>query len=339
MSSVDETKEGIEGTEVASTLEFNAAMADFEERRKGYYAQRAEEAKALTEQVFEIISALGDDAEVSVKYEGGGDSGDFYWDGGADGEGNSSTIEQEDDRETVMRCAMSLVNLYHGGWEINEGGGGTVTFRARSIDIDHYLYIQETEYDSKTIHNPKYEIEGENEVSQIDAVSELDDDGTLGFTVVRAIETPLNVIYEQEMARRVDFNEGMLAGLQSFLQQRNTFFVFQCYTPYFNDGDPCVNTISICQFGPGEGVVGWNDIRGEDEEDEENAEGGERTKAAAVEMTEGDRAVAMALCTWVSDEFSWLSQRLNAHTTNVTLFVRVQDGELVHESSYYDCGY
>ena len=341
MSSVDETKEETEGTEVATA--FNAAQADFEARLKGYYAQRAEEAKELTHQVFEIISALGDDAEVSVSYEGGGDSGDFYWDGGADGEGNSNTIVQEDDRETVMRCAICLVSLYHGGWENNEGGGGKVIFRVRSIDIDHHYYVQETEYESKTIHNPKYETE--DGVSQIDAVNELDDDGTLGFTVVPAIEIPLNVIYDQEMLRREIFNKAMFTGLQSFLQQLNTFFVFRCYTPGFNDGMPCENTVSICRFGPGDGVVGWNDFRDDFrddllEEDEENTEGGERTKVVELEWTEADDRIADALLSWVRDEFSWLSRRLKvSDSTNVTLFARVQDGELVHESSYYDCGY
>jgi hypothetical protein len=328
MSNVDETGEA--GTEVA--IELSDAMTAFEKQMKDYYAKREVETTRLTQRVFEIISALEDGTEISVSYEGGGDSGDFYWDGGADSEGNSNAIEQESDRDTVMRCAMSLVNLYHAGWENNEGGGGTVTFRARGIDINHHFYIQETEYESKTIPNPKYE--GEAEVTQIVDARAYGEDGTVEFDAAPVAEVRLDLVYVQEMLRREAFNKTMFEGLQRFLQRRNTFFVFQCYTPGFNDGDPCENTISICQFGPGGRVSRWNNFS--DDEDEENTEGG----GEMTEADEADEAADKTLCTWVSDEFPWLSRLLKVgYTTNVTLFVRVQDGKLVYESSYYDCGY
>jgi hypothetical protein len=96
--------------------------------------------------IFEVLSEFGhtdDQFNLSVRYDGGGDSG-YLEDLFDDRSAVPDTIEQW--------CYNQLENL-HGGWEINEGSSGDFEFSKegdfKQITLTHYW--NENKYESKTL--------------------------------------------------------------------------------------------------------------------------------------------------------------------------------------------
>lgn len=126
------------------------------------------------------ILAAGDLAYVSVRYEGGGDCGQFDFDafktnkkGSRERTGKAAEkaltqpvkalgftqsfdpetetwTETVTERETPMwewfiDAAHFAVCIWHSGWENNEGGFGTVRFTPEGIKVDHSENVMTTE--------------------------------------------------------------------------------------------------------------------------------------------------------------------------------------------------
>lgn len=126
------------------------------------------------------ILAAGDLRFVTVTYDGGGDSGQFYFGsfksnkkGSKECKGkaaekkltqkvNSVGFEQHLDSATqkwvettttregemwewFVDAAHFAISIYHAGWENNEGGFGTVRFTAEGIKVLHSEHFMTTE--------------------------------------------------------------------------------------------------------------------------------------------------------------------------------------------------
>lgn len=292
-----------------------------------YYHRVDAQRISLTAQCFEFLAQRPEEsAPIVVRYTGGGDSGDFYFD-----DDTGDDISGTKDGDSLISCAVSLVSHYYGGWENNEGGDGTVTFTRDSIQLNHYYNVIEQEYHCKTVWAPGKEREVEE---------------TTPDPVVQVVFPELSVAQkiQEEKDRQTLFRINMLDTLKRFLKKFDTFLAFQCYTPSFNDGMPCENTVTFCQFGVGNNVAGWNNTTDDDgwEEEESGEEGEEKPKKGiTVEMSESDKDDARALLLWFADEFEYLTNLLGIGArTDITLFVRVDslnEFELAH--SEYDCGY
>lgn len=300
---------------------YNSAVSD-------YYLRVDAQRISLTAQCFEFLAQRSEEsAPIVVRYTGGGDSGEFYFE-----DDTGDDISGTKDGDSLISCAASLVSHHYGGWENNEGGDGTVTFTRDSIQINHYYNVTEQEYHHKTIWAPGKELEVEE---------------TTPVPAVRAVFPEVSVaqIIQGEKDRQTLFRINMLGTLKRFLKKFDTFLALRCYTPMFNDGMPCENTISFCQFGMGGHVAGWNNITDDDgwEEEEESGEDGEEKpkEGITVEMSESDKDDARALLLWFVDEFEYLTNLLGiGMRTDITLFVRVDsldEFELAH--SEYNCGY
>jgi hypothetical protein len=318
-------------SEATEQIEFFSGMSD-------YYRKMDARRVTLIAKCFEYIAQGPEEcAPIVVCYEGGGDSGDFFFE-----EGTDTVLAKTEDGENFVSCADLLVAHYYGGWENNEGGGGTVTFTRDSIQLEHYDNVLEREYSHSTVWAPGKELEVEE---------------TTPDPAVQAVFPELSVaqIIQGEKDRQTLFRINMLGTLKRFLKKFDTFLALRCYTPMFNDGMPCENTISFCQFGMGEHVAGWNNFTDDDGwdddgwEEEESGEDGEDgedgeekpKKGITVEMSESDKDDAEALLSWFSDDFSALTDLLGiGRSTDITLFVRVDsldEFELAH--SEYNCGY
>ena len=93
----------------------------------------------------EMLKKYGD--EVEINYEGSGDSG-WLNDGVESSNGESSLDGRLED------ITYELIDLYHSGWEINEGSSGTISynFKNKTISIYHYQnYDEEIEENYMTI--------------------------------------------------------------------------------------------------------------------------------------------------------------------------------------------
>ena len=85
---------------------------------------------------------------VKVTYEGSSDSG---W---INNEVESSKSEQTPLNPRLEDITYELLDLYHAGWEINEGSTGTFTynFKNKTLSLDHYQnYDEEIEENYMTI--------------------------------------------------------------------------------------------------------------------------------------------------------------------------------------------
>jgi hypothetical protein len=298
---------------------YNSAVSD-------YYLRVDAQRISLTAQCFEFLAQRPEEsAPIVVHYTGGGDSGEFYFE-----DDTGDDISGTKDGDSLINCASSLVSHHYGGWENNEGGGGTVTFTRDSIQLNHSYNVIEQEYHHKTIWAPGKELEVEE---------------TTPVPAVRAVFPEVSVaqIIQGEKDRQTLFRINMLGTLKRFLKKFDTFLALRCYTPMFNDGMPCENTFSFCQFGMGGHVAGWNNTTDDDGwVEEESEEGGEaKPKGITVKMSESDKDDAQALLSWFSDDFEALTDLLKIRMrTNITLFVRVDSlDEFELEHSEYDCGF
>jgi hypothetical protein len=124
-----------------------------------------------------ILAALKErGVVVQVEYSGSGDSGDEFGVLVSD-EGREALkdvtvrMKQTDDQfdpvahiwvksivdvevsllSAIERLAELLIERHHRGYEINEGGGGTLTFNGESDEIDYYQYDWVESRDERTV--------------------------------------------------------------------------------------------------------------------------------------------------------------------------------------------
>jgi len=144
-----------------------------------YKARQDRRAKKFLSPLKDILAA-GNLAYVTVKYDGGGDNGQFEFDafklnkkGSREKKGKAAekalsqkvktigfsqifnpAADQWDETEAESEIEMwewfvdaahFAVSIWHSGWENNEGGFGTVRFTAEGIKVDHSEYVMTTE--------------------------------------------------------------------------------------------------------------------------------------------------------------------------------------------------
>ena len=75
---------------------------------------------------------------VELKYDGSGDSG--WIDDNVDSEKESKVSTPQ-----LENIAYEALEMFHAGWEINEGSSGSMTFNFenQTFIIDHYTNIEE----------------------------------------------------------------------------------------------------------------------------------------------------------------------------------------------------
>lgn len=138
-------------------------MHEFERRRLRLEAMDKESFSHNRELFFVALQARGV-TSVEIRYEGSGDSGGIedrtVLPDGTDLSDEIMLLVADWHQEKLVtkampliealdETAMQLVEREHGGWENNEGGGGTVTFdvEPREILVEHHdYYIQRDEY-------------------------------------------------------------------------------------------------------------------------------------------------------------------------------------------------
>lgn len=97
---------------------------------------------------------------VSIEYSGYGDSGDrfdVYGEIPKDATVTMAINEQDPTQtetlplhEAIEQLGFALTEAFHGGYEINEGGGGMITFSPHGyIDIDAYSYTEYVDEDEE----------------------------------------------------------------------------------------------------------------------------------------------------------------------------------------------
>jgi hypothetical protein len=121
-----------------SNIEKN--FSDFSNVTAGW---RGEEraVKTLTNQnvVNELIKQYG--SFCKLRYDGGGDSG---WIENEIETENGITVDPDVNLETI---SYDLLELYYGGWEINEGSTGSINynFQEQKVTMTHYQNVESTE--------------------------------------------------------------------------------------------------------------------------------------------------------------------------------------------------
>ena len=121
-----------------SNIEKN--FSDFSNVAAGW---RGEErtVKTLTNQnvVNELIKQYG--SFCKLRYDGGGDSG---WIENEIETENGITVDPDVNLETI---SYDLLELYYGGWEINEGSSGSINynFQEQKVTMTHYQNVESTE--------------------------------------------------------------------------------------------------------------------------------------------------------------------------------------------------
>ena len=121
-----------------SNIEKN--FSDFSNVTAGW---RGEEraVKTLTNQnvVNELIKQYG--SFCKLRYDGGGDSG---WIENEIETENGITVDPDVNLETI---SYDLLELYYGGWEINEGSSGSINynFQEQKVTMTHYQNVESTE--------------------------------------------------------------------------------------------------------------------------------------------------------------------------------------------------
>ena len=113
-----------------------------------------------------LFIAFGDSViDVVVEYRGSGDCGgieEVNINGVLDLAVKVNLIRQYHDHDEVVTLGVEdairsvaddLIDRRHGGFENNEGGGGEITFDVanKTVQIDHYDYIVEEQYDHETL--------------------------------------------------------------------------------------------------------------------------------------------------------------------------------------------
>ena len=113
-----------------------------------------------------LFIAFGDSVtEVEVQYHGSGDCGgieDVNVNGTLNQLAMMHLIVKHHDHDEVISVSIEnairdvcndLIDRRHGGFENNEGGGGTITFDAveKTVQIDHFDNIVEEQYDYETL--------------------------------------------------------------------------------------------------------------------------------------------------------------------------------------------
>lgn len=131
-----------------SNIEKN--FSDFSNVTAGW---RGEEraVKTLTNQnvVNELIKQYG--SFCKLKYDGGGDSG--WIENEIETENGITEIKKETDADAdgvevnLETISYDLLELYYGGWEINEGSHGSINynFHEQKVTMIHYQNIESTE--------------------------------------------------------------------------------------------------------------------------------------------------------------------------------------------------
>ena len=94
----------------------------------------------------EFLNSIGNPDDVTITYDGSGDSGyieDYFESGGSVPESVSDW------------CYEQLESL-HGGWEINEGSQGYFIFdlNNKTVELNHTMNVEESE--SKTLYEEKF---------------------------------------------------------------------------------------------------------------------------------------------------------------------------------------
>ena len=110
-------------------------FSDFSDMRPGWRGDDRE-AKKLSDPtiVEELKSVYGDSCTCS--YDGSGDSG--WVQDMVDSSKGSKGLNQQ-----LEYICYDLLELYYGGWEINEGSQGTIDFTKDEITIDHEWNTEE----------------------------------------------------------------------------------------------------------------------------------------------------------------------------------------------------
>jgi hypothetical protein len=118
--------------------------------------------------LFKMMKEEGVD-EMKVPYSGSGDSGDFY-DPYAEA-GNEPSVEIQ---KIVWHIAYQAVSSRHLGWENNDGGEGTVTFKLRSeddgcqvISVDHSDFWTDSDCSDGTFFSGEWNEETDSEISSL----------------------------------------------------------------------------------------------------------------------------------------------------------------------------
>lgn len=85
------------------------------------------------EYIQKLIDEHGGKTQFEFPYNGYGDSGEI-----------DSNLPYNDD---LLNIAYEIIDLYHGGWENNEGGDGTVmiNLETKDVSIYHTQYYEDTE--------------------------------------------------------------------------------------------------------------------------------------------------------------------------------------------------
>ena len=113
-----------------------------------------------------LFITLGDSVtDVVVEYRGSGDGGgieEVNINGVLDSAVKVNLIRQYRGHDEVVTLSVDdairsvaddLIDRRHGGFENNEGGGGAITFDVanKTVQIDHYDYIVEEQYDHEKL--------------------------------------------------------------------------------------------------------------------------------------------------------------------------------------------
>lgn len=327
----------------------------FAARLIAYHEERQKEASEALTRAFGILSAHPECTSVVFVYEGGGDSGDSWFE-------NAEALNEifsSEELDALRSAAWRSVYQYHAGWENNEGGGGTVTMTNHQLDIEHYDNVVDREYEFHKLVNPahagvqEFDESGINvdlnqaaELEDLQGTTDAMDDWSYDYDAPATIEPSIGTRIQEETERRAEFDSAIMAYLREFLATHNTFLALRCYTPLFNDGLPCENVFSFCRFGPGDGVLRYPEAGDAEAEAEEypfeNEDSFEESGGGTeVFLTPDDQETAKVLRNWVVNNFDAVVRELDLRDeTNMTLFIRARAfGGLEHVDEEYECGF
>jgi len=79
--------------------------------------------------------------ELEVHFDGQGDNGGI--------EEMTPEIDDEGHEEFFEDLTYKILEIFHIGWENNEGALGSITFTPTTIDYDFNIRVEETQYDGQ----------------------------------------------------------------------------------------------------------------------------------------------------------------------------------------------
>jgi hypothetical protein len=119
---------------------------DFEEytrNERTKHDARMKQAKALICKM--LVEQMPEAVRVEIQYQGSGDSGNIEW-----VTAYSLSGEKLKNPPEIENHAWTIAYGAHPGFEINEGGGGTITVypHENRITVSHFDYVIEEVYDN-----------------------------------------------------------------------------------------------------------------------------------------------------------------------------------------------